>query len=186
MEVKTIIRQSLNRLLSEIQSVDYEIKNESELAHLFFWAVLCETQVIGIPSNAVRSEIRLKDRGRIDFGLRSIDKNVPYEIFLEHKVWARPHHVSHMSKANVATRKRNECIKDAKRLSRLISNGSCHYGGLLILERSSTHLERLLCNELTQNDCNPVQEWFPINRLSNDRHQEHLGLIWVSSSTSSN
>jgi len=74
MKVQSFIKQAVLRLSSEIQSVDYEIENEAELAHLFFWAALCEAHSYGISSNAIRSEIRLKNRGRIDFGLRSMIK----------------------------------------------------------------------------------------------------------------
>ncbi|MBI1818231.1 MAG: hypothetical protein HYR72_24890 [Deltaproteobacteria bacterium] len=183
MDAKSLTRRAVLRLSSELVAADCDVENETELAHLFFWAILSEARGSGVSSNALRSEIRLTNGGRIDFGFRAVEAGVPYELFLELKVWVRPLHVSHMSKANVATRKRNECIRDAKRLSGLITNRACHHGGLLVLERNSSHLKRLLCDRLVEANCSLEEEWFPLTRSSAGNHQEHLGLIWVGPNT---
>jgi hypothetical protein len=90
MDAKSLTRRAVLRLSSEIEAVDYDVENETELAHLFFWAVLSEAWGSGVSSNALRSEIRLMNGGRIDFGVRAVEAGVPYELFLELKVWVRP------------------------------------------------------------------------------------------------
>ena len=128
----------------------------------------------------LRSEIRLLNKGRIDFGLRSLDGKIPFEALIEAKVWIRPLHVSHMSKANVATKKRNECVADAVRLSKLVANGACSSAALLVLERNSTHLRRLLGSSLEEQGLQSEPGWTDIKRISAGDHQEHVGLIWIS------
>ena len=45
------------------------------------------------------------------------------------------------------------------------------------MERSSSHLERLLCERLSKGCCNPIEEWFPVSRSSNDNHQTRKHLV---------
>jgi hypothetical protein len=131
------IHKAVLRLIDEVGNADFDVKNETEFGHLFFSACWTEAKNAGVQLNSLRSEIALGNGGRIDFGVQSPDDGIGYKLFLELKVWIRPLHVGHVSKANVATRKRNECVKDALRLSKVIgSHKNCH-AGLLILERNS-------------------------------------------------
>ena len=180
METVEFIRRSFLKLHGEIVAADYTVATEAELAHLFFQACWIEAKGSKLQPNTLRSEIGLVNGGRIDFGIGSISNAQQYEVLMELKVWVRPTHLGHMSKAHVPTRKRKECIKDAARLCDLVARSRSQHAGLLILERNSTHLRRLLAEELKASNISVDEEWLQLGRPSQGKHQEHVGLIWVS------
>lgn len=176
MNRKQLIEQAAREMQKVLEAEDYEILNESELCMIFFHVLASSLKV---PLNTLRSEISLVNRRRVDFGIRSSAEGFSYEVLVEAKVWIRPLNVSHMSKANVATKKRNECVKDASRLVELLNSRACRNAALLLLERNSSHLKRLLSPELTEKGLLAAEEWLDLNRDSAGKHQEHIGLIWV-------
>jgi hypothetical protein len=166
------IRRAVVRLADEIRGADFDVKNETELGHLFFATCWAEAKDNGVPLRSIRSEVRLRNRGRIDFGIQS-------SLFLELKVWIRPLNVGHMSKANAQTWKRNACIKDALRLSRVICGHSDRHAWLLVLERNSSHLQRRLGLHLKLKGLPVEEEWIALKRQSKGKHDEHIGLLSI-------
>jgi hypothetical protein len=179
MDKKMIVETSVADMASRLTASDYDVLNETEFCNIFFSTFVACLEREGHPLNRLRSEIHLFNKGRIDFGLRSLQGKVPFEALIEAKVWIRPLHVSHMSNANVATKKRNECVADAIRLSKLVANGSCSSAAILLLERNSTHLRRLLSSSLEKEGLQTEEKWTDLKRASAGDHQEHVGIIWI-------
>jgi hypothetical protein len=179
MDCRLLVKHAVAETHQIINDSDYDVKNESEFCNLFFSALASCANKQQLPLNTLRSEIRLVNQGKIDFGVRLLEGDVPYAALLEAKVWIRPLNVSHMSKANVATKKRKECVEDAVRLAKLIHNRACVSAALLVLERNSSHLRRLLGSGLADVGLRVQEEWLDLDRASAGRHQEHVGLIWI-------
>ena len=184
MESKELIESAAAWLRNQLYKWNYEILNEAELCHFFFAAMLQQCQESEFPVCVLAAEIPLPSGGSIDLGVRSLNSGKGFESLIEAKVWIRPVGVSAWSKSNQQTVKRNQCIKDAKRLRSLLQSGMCRNAALLILERGSTHLRRLLGDELCKVELDLEQQWFNLERPSVGRREEHLGLVWLHASQS--
>jgi hypothetical protein len=176
-DTERLVDEAVGALRQRLRAWDYEVSNETELCHTFFLALagVCESR--GLPPRGLKAEIRVRD-GSVDLGIR-VDARSQFDVMLEAKTWLRPIDASAWSKRNQATSKRNQCVRDALRLVRLVNDGTTRSTALLILERSSSHIRRLLKAELEAVGLSADERWIDVERLSNSRRKEHVGILWV-------
>lgn len=177
LDSRSLIAEATVALCEQLRDWDYEVSNETELCHAFFVALVgvCESRCI--PMRGLKAEIRVRD-GSVDLGLCT-DSPSTFDVMLEAKTWLRPSDVSAWSKRNQATSKRKHCVRDALRLVQLLNACTTQHGGLLILERSSSHLRRLLAAELQAAGLWSDERWVDVERPSNARRKEHVGILWM-------
>jgi hypothetical protein len=173
-----LIEQAASDVVFRLRSWDYEIQNETELCHMFWASLLVAWEGAGMPIRALKAEIRLRKGGSVDLGVLRLDGK-GFEAMIEAKAWFRPADASTWSKRNQPTEKRHQCVQDAKRLAALVRDGVVDQGGLLVLERASTHLQRLLLDELRSAGLEASGQWLDLLRPSIGRRKEQLGLLWV-------
>jgi len=173
-----LIEQSFYLLVRKLRKSDYEVNNERELCHWIFHSMIETARIVGIPAQLLRAEVR-EPGLTVDLAVRSEGSRPRFSAMIEAKTWLGPADASMWSKRNQPTAKRNSSAADGARLAKLITQGVTSSGGLVILERGSTHLRRLLEDDLAKHVRIESVRWADIRRVSLPKRREHVGLIWV-------
>lgn len=182
------VESAASHLAAWIAEHDYSIDNEAELCALAHQFILNEFLKRKFPLSGVKLELKLMTtnsvgrgtvKASIDFGLRFPGRDGEVTRgHLEAKAWIRPDYKGSTA-TNSSSTKRRQCISDGKRLLEYAEILGSAFSGLLIFERGSTHLRRLVESEILAENILPTSRWLDIQRPSLGRKAEHLGIIWL-------
>lgn len=186
-ETQGLVASAARQMAEWLRHYDYAIANEAELCNIYFHHLTQQFLVNGLAPSRIRSEVKFLSRigyrtritASVDFGITSGNGHSPaFEAFIEAKAWIRPTHIPGLS-PNSSTSKRHQCLGDARRLLGFQNAGQCTIVALLIFEQGSTHLRRLVPQELKSTGISCAEEWLDIGRAALGRRKEHLGLLWL-------
>jgi hypothetical protein len=187
---KQLIQESFEATAAWLLAYDYGIRNESELCNVFFHHLMTTFIQAGRAPACVRAEFKLLKKvgyrtrveASVDFAIICDRANEGcLDAMIEAKSWIRPTHIKGAMTPNSSTSKRSQCIADAKRLLQLAQRGLTQDSALLIYERSSTHLRRLVPKILSTVSIDASASWIDIGRPALGRRKEHIGLLWLKS-----